>query len=78
MKTYDGPKVPILIDQGTGDNFLDKYLMPDNFRVACGEANYPLILRMQNGFDHSYYFISTFMKDHITHHAATMGIAPRK
>lgn len=78
VKTYTGPKVPILVDQGTADNFLQGQLKPENFRLACGEAGYPLVLRMQSGYDHSYYFISTFMKDHVEFHAANLGLVPRK
>ncbi|MBF2072631.1 MAG: S-formylglutathione hydrolase [Synechococcales cyanobacterium C42_A2020_086] len=60
---------PILIDQGTADAFLDKQLMPQVFQQACAEAGQPLTLRMQQGYDHSYYFIATFMEDHLRHHA---------
>ena len=60
---------PILIDQGTADSFLEAQLKPQLFEQACQKANQPLILRMQQNYDHSYYFISTFMQDHIQHHA---------
>ena len=60
---------PILIDQGTADSFLEVQLKPQLFEQACHQVNQPLILRMQQNYDHSYYFISTFMKDHIQHHA---------
>ena len=60
---------PILIDQGTADSFLEAQLKPQLFEQACHQVNQPLILRMQQNYDHSYYFISTFMKDHIQHHA---------
>ena len=60
---------PILIDQGTADSFLEAQLKPQLFEQACHKANQPLILRMQQDYDHSYYFISTFMRDHIQHHA---------
>ena len=73
VKSYTGPKVPILIDQGTSDNFLANQLLPDNFKKAAGDANYPVNVRMQNGYDHSYYFISTFMKHHIQFHANNLG-----
>lgn len=63
---------PILIDQGTADNFLTTQLMPHIFEQACATVNQPLILRMQEGYDHSYYFISTFMEDHIRHHAKAL------
>lgn len=59
----------ILIDQGTGDNFLAEQLKPEIFDAACKEAGQELILRMQEGYDHSYYFISSFIDDHLAHHA---------
>jgi S-formylglutathione hydrolase len=60
---------PILIDQGTADSFLENQLMPQRFEQACTEAGQPLKLRLQDGYDHSYYFIATFMEDHIRYHA---------
>lgn len=60
---------PILIDQGTDDPFVATQLRPELFQAACAEAGVPLILRRQQGYDHSYYFISTFVGDHIAHHA---------
>jgi S-formylglutathione hydrolase len=59
----------ILIDQGTADSFLETQLMPQVFEQACAEAGQALKLRMQEGYDHSYYFIATFIEDHIRHHA---------
>lgn len=58
-----------LIDQGAADGFLDDGLRPWLFEVACKDAEIPLTLRMQPGYDHSYFFISTFMADHIAWHA---------
>jgi S-formylglutathione hydrolase len=60
---------PILIDQGTADGFLAEQLKPELLEAACREAGVPLILRRQEGYDHSYYFIRTFMADHVAHHA---------
>jgi S-formylglutathione hydrolase len=60
---------PILIDQGTEDGFLHEQLRPELFREACERAGQPLELRMQPGYDHSYFFIATFMGDHLRHHA---------
>ncbi len=57
------------IDQGTADEFLDVQLRPELFEAACADAGIPLRLRRQDGYDHSYYFISTFMADHLRHHA---------
>lgn len=59
----------ILIDQGTKDPFLEKQLLPQVFEQACAKAGQPLNLRMQAGYDHSYYFIATFVEDHIRYHA---------
>jgi S-formylglutathione hydrolase len=63
---------PILIDQGTADNFLENQLKPQLFEQACAQVGQPLTLRMQSGYDHSYYFIATFMEDHIRHHAEAL------
>lgn len=63
----------ILIDQGTADTFLEEQLKPQLFIDACGIANVPLTLRMQEGYDHSYYFMASFMKDHIDWHADRLG-----
>jgi len=65
-------KAHILIDQGLADNFLAEQLKPELFETACAEAGQKLTLRRQDGYDHSYYFIATFMDDHIAHHAATL------
>ena len=59
----------ILVDQGTGDDFLKDQLKPELLEEACASAGIPLNLRMQEGYDHSYYFMASFMNDHITHHA---------
>ena len=59
----------ILVDQGTEDQFLETQLRPDLLREACAAADIDLTLRMQAGYDHSYYFVSTFMADHIGWHA---------
>ena len=59
----------ILIDQGDADPFLQQHLRPELFEKACRQAGQSLKLRMQEGYDHSYFFISTFMADHIRHHA---------
>lgn len=63
---------PILIDQGKADLFLSTQLMPEVFEKACAKVNQPLTLRFHEGYDHSYYFIATFMADHIRHHAAAL------
>jgi len=62
----------ILIDQGLSDQFLEKQLHPERFEAACAAAGQPLTLRRHAGYDHGYYFISTFMADHLAHHAAQL------
>jgi S-formylglutathione hydrolase len=62
----------ILIDQGEADQFLSDTLRPEIFAEACAKVGQPLNLRMQSGYDHSYYFIATFMEDHLQHHAAAL------
>ncbi|SDF74364.1 S-formylglutathione hydrolase [Limimonas halophila] len=58
----------ILIDQGDDDQFLSRELRPEIFSKACQEAGQPAQTRMQPGYDHSYYFIQTFVEDHLNHH----------
>jgi S-formylglutathione hydrolase len=61
---------PILIDQGTADQFLkDQQLLPEKFAAAAAKSGQKLTLRMQEGYDHGYYFIQSFMADHLRHHA---------
>ena len=66
---------PLLIDQGLADKFLTEQLHPHMFEAACIEAGQPLTLRRHKGYDHGYYFISTFMAEHIAHHAQTLNAA---
>ena len=66
----DGARVPaLLVDQGLDDTFLDGQLKPELLEAACAGTGIDLTLRRQAGYDHSYYFISTFMADHIAWHA---------
>ena len=66
----DGARLPeLLVDQGTADNFLDEQLKPHLLQEACERAGIEATIRMQPGYDHSYYFISTFMADHVAWHA---------
>ena len=62
----------ILVDQGLSDKFLQEQLHPDLFEAACEAAGQPLTLRRHPGYDHGYYFISTFVEDHVRHHAERM------
>jgi len=64
---------PILIDQGTGDQFLAEQLLPEKFSAAAAKSGQSLSLRMQPGYDHGYYFIQTFMADHLSHHAEQLA-----
>ena len=63
----------VLVDQGDADNFLDEQLKPQALRSAFENAGQKLELRMQSGYDHSYYFIASFIGDHIAHHARQLG-----
>ena len=79
-RTYDASELvlkapsnrPILIDQGTADPYLEEQLLPKVFEQACEKAGQPVTLRFQEGYNHNYYFIATFIEDHIRHHAATL------
>lgn len=62
-------RIPLLIDQGMADSFLESQLKPEIFEKACLAADYPLTLRRQDGYDHSYYFISSFIGEHLAFHA---------
>jgi S-formylglutathione hydrolase len=75
MKSKSGAqsRSPILIDQGLADQFLESQLHPHLFEDACREAGQALTLRRQPGYDHGYYFISSFIDDHLRHHARILG-----
>lgn len=62
-------KIPLFVDQGTEDEFLKDQLKPELLQQVCEEYNHPLNLRMQQGYDHSYYFVATFINDHLRYHA---------
>jgi len=65
-------RLPILIDQGGADGFLQTQLPAEDFLAAARAAGHPVEYRLQPGYDHSYYFISTFGRDHVAHHAAAL------
>jgi S-formylglutathione hydrolase len=67
-------RLPLLLDQGSADDFLATQLQPERLAAACKAADHPLILRMQPGYDHSYYFIATFIGEHLEHHAEALGL----
>ena len=69
-------KAEILIDQGAADSFLDEQLQPQRFAEACEEANQSLMLRIQPEYDHSYFFIASFIEDHLRHHASVLTSSP--
>lgn len=66
-------RLPILVDQGEADSFLDSQLKPEVLRATAEVAGYPLTLRLQPDYDHSYYFIASFIDDHLRHHAAALN-----
>jgi len=65
-------RLPLMVDQGLNDEFLEVQLRPDLLREACAEANHPLILNLRAGHDHSYYFIASFIDEHMAHHAKAL------
>jgi len=76
VSEYKGDKKStILIDQGTDDEFLKNQLNPDKLQAACKKAGQAIELRYQEGYDHSYFFISTFIDDHVRHHAKILNQA---
>jgi S-formylglutathione hydrolase len=64
----------VLIDQGEADEFLARELQPETLERAAHAAGYPLTLRRHAGYDHSYYFIASFIDDHLRHHAKALGL----
>lgn len=76
-KNYCGPNLNILIDQGLEDDFYPEQLLTENFQKVIAERNDDVLratIRMQRGYDHSYYFISTFIDDHLEHHAKYLDL----
>lgn len=69
VKSYSGRELTILIDQGTEDTYLEKELLVQNFISACKNTKVKLEARMQEGYDHSFFFVSTFLGDHFDFHA---------
>ena len=68
---WSGP--PLLVDQGTADTFVDTQLRPDLLEAACAKAGVALVLNRREGYDHSYFFIATFIESHLRFHAAQLG-----
>lgn len=69
MRHFSGTPVPMLVEQGDKDDFLHTQLKPENLMTTAEYVNYPLEIRFQEGYDHSYFFIATFIEDHIRFHA---------
>ena len=70
-----GARLPaLLVDQGEADPFRDEQLMPERLRAVCQAAGQPLQLRLQPGYDHSYFFVSTFIDAHLAHAAHGLGL----
>ncbi|MGE8286333.1 MAG: S-formylglutathione hydrolase [Stenotrophomonas sp.] len=65
-------RLPLLVDQGGADEFLQTQLRPQLLQAACAAVGHPLTLRLQPGYDHSYYFIASFIGEHIAHHARAL------
>jgi S-formylglutathione hydrolase len=74
LEKHGADDTEILIDQGLADNFLEGQLKPELFEAACEKAGQKLVLRRHPGYDHSYFFISTFIEDHLRHHAAALHL----
>lgn len=65
-------RLPLLVDQGQDDEFLAGQLRPELLQAACQQAGHPLQLRLREGYDHSYYFIASFIGEHVAHHAKAL------
>jgi len=65
-------KLPLLVDQGEADEFIATQLRPELLEAACQQAGHPLVLRRQPGYDHSYYFVASFIGEHLAYHAAAL------
>lgn len=70
VKSYNGSPLELFIDQGTEDQFYkNKQLLPENLITACKNANMPAVLKIRDGYDHSYFYITTFIEEHIKYHS---------
>ncbi|WP_281411930.1 S-formylglutathione hydrolase [Motiliproteus sediminis] len=74
LRQFSAPVLPLLVDQGEADPFLTEQLQPQQLEAACRASGYPLTLRYQAGYDHSYYFIASFISDHLRFHAIHLGL----
>lgn len=69
-------RLPLLIDQGGGDAFLETQLRADRFLAECARVDHPVTYRVRDGYDHSYYFVASFIDAHVAHHAAALCARP--
>lgn len=70
VKKYNGPPLALFVDQGSADQFLEqKQLLPDNLVEACRSAQFPIILKQREGYDHSYFYIASYIGEHFEYHA---------
>ena len=76
LVTAGAPPIPLLIDSGTADEFLSTQLFPENLEAVCKARDFPLTLRMQPDYDHSYHFVSTFIGEHLAYHAEHLYRVP--
>ncbi len=67
-------RLEILVDQGEADDFLEEQLRPEILEKVCAESQHPLTLRRHKGYDHSYFFITSFIEDHLRHHGKALGL----
>lgn len=67
-------RLEILLDQGEADEFLEEQLRPETLEKVCSESQHPLTLRRHKGYDHSYFFIASFIEDHLRHHGRALGL----
>jgi S-formylglutathione hydrolase len=65
-------RLPLLIDQGAADTFYETQLVADRFLSECERTGHPVTYRLREGYDHSYYFVASFIGDHVAHHAAAL------
>ena len=72
LASYAGPHFPLLVDQGTADSFLATQLQPEALTAAAAARGFPATVRMQEGYDHSYFFIATFIEEHLRLHAEAL------
>jgi len=73
LEKHGADTTEVLIDQGLADNFLEGQLKPELYKAACNKVGQNLRLRLHEGYDHSYFFISSFIEDHLRHHANNLG-----